>query len=204
MLEGMPRYMKIAVDVATKIYHGDFKEGEKILGRSTLAGEYNVSPETIRRSMTLLEDMEVVTVAQGSGIYVNSKENAYKFMERFRSKESIGTLKNKMKKLITEKQSLEEQIQEILQKIIDYSDSLKSISPINPMEIEIPPECHLVGQTISESKFWQNTGATIVGIRRDDQLIISPGPYAEFEVEDTILVVGDPQILERIKEYIGE
>jgi len=206
MVEGteMPRYMKIAVDMASKIYHGEFKEGEKILGRSTLAGEYNVSPETIRRSMILLEDMDVVTVSQGSGIYIKSKENAYKFMERFRSKESIGTLKNTMRKLIAEKQTLEAEIQEILNKIIDYSDSLKSINPINPLEIEIPANCHLIGKTISETKFWQNTGATVVGIRRKDSLIISPGPYAGFEEGDMVLVVGDTQVMERIKEYLGE
>lgn len=200
----MPRYMKIAVDMASRIYHGDFKEGEKILGRSTLAGEYNVSPETIRRAMTLLEDMEVVSVSQGSGIYIQSKDNAYNFMERFRSKESIGTLKTTMKKLIMEKHSIEEEIQEILNKIIDYSDSLKSINPINPIEIEVPANCHLIGRTVSETKFWQNTGATVVGIRRKGNLIISPGPYAGFEEGDIILIVGDSQVMERVKLYMKE
>lgn len=206
MAEGteMPRYMKIAVDLASRIYHGEFKEGEKILGRSTLAGEYNVSPETIRRAMILLEDMDVVTVSQGSGIFVKCKDNAYKFMERFRNKESISTLKNTMKRLITKKQTIEVEIQGIIDKIIDYSDSLKSINPINPLEVEVPANCRLLGKTISETKFWQNTGATIVAIRRKESLIISPGPYAGFEEGDIILVVGDTQVMERIKEYFGE
>ena len=60
----IPEYVKIAVDMAGRIYKGEFDEQEKLRGRSTLAGEYNVSPETIRRAMRLLEDMEVVTVSQ--------------------------------------------------------------------------------------------------------------------------------------------
>ena len=34
----------------------------------------------------------------------------------------------------------------------------------------------IIDKTISETKFWQNTGATIIGIRRDDKLMLSPGP----------------------------
>ncbi|WP_369074759.1 cation:proton antiporter regulatory subunit, partial [Klebsiella pneumoniae] len=34
-----------------------------------------------------------------------------------------------------------------------------------------------MGKTAAETKFWQNTGATIVAIKRGDELIISPGPY---------------------------
>lgn len=200
----MPRYMKIALDIAWKIYHGDFSVGNKVLGRSTLAGGYSVSPETIRRAVNLLEDMEVVAVYKGSGIYIKSKENAYKFIERFKDKESVGTLKNAIKKLIAQKQSIEEEIQENLDKILEYSDSLKSINPLNPIEAEIPPGCHLVGRTVSETKFWQNTGGTVVAIRRDGNLILSPGPYAEFEEEDTILVVGDKEVWERVKQFIQQ
>ena len=49
-------------------------------------------------------------------------------------------------------------------------------------------------------KFWQNTGATIIGIRRKGELIISPGPYASFEEGDTVLVVGE-NVLEVIERY---
>ena len=37
---------------------------KKLSGRSTLASLYNVSPETIRRSIALLKDMDVVEVAE--------------------------------------------------------------------------------------------------------------------------------------------
>jgi K+/H+ antiporter YhaU regulatory subunit KhtT len=82
--------------------------------------------------------------------------------------------------------------------IIDYSDRLKNINPITPLEIELPADCRIIGKNATDTKFWQNTGATIIGIRRQGKLILSPGPYIGFEKGDIILVVGEMGILERI------
>lgn len=199
-----PIYKKIALDLAGRIHKGEFSEGEKIHGRSTLAGEYNVSPETIRRAMILLEDMQVVSVNQGSGIYIKSKEHASEFLERFKNNESIGSLKSEIKKLLEQKKLIDHQIHNLLEKIIDYSERLKNINPIDPIEIEIPPNSNLVGKTIQESKFWQHTGATIVAIRRGENIIISPGPYGGFEAGDIILVVGNNEVKSIIKNFLEE
>ena len=56
----MPIYQKIALDLANKIYTGSIAEGSTLYGRSVLAGKYNVSPETIRRAIKLLEDIKIV------------------------------------------------------------------------------------------------------------------------------------------------
>lgn len=48
-----PKYRQISLDIARKIINGDIKEGEKLYGRSELAALYNVSPETIRRAITV-------------------------------------------------------------------------------------------------------------------------------------------------------
>ncbi len=200
----VPLYRKIAIDIAGRISKGEYKEGDRISGRSTLAGEYNVSPETIRRAVFLLEDMKVVISSQGSGIFIHSKQNAYVFIQRFQNKESISSLKADVKKLLIQKQHLEMEIQTILDKIIDFADRLKNTDPISPLEIEIDPESHLIGKTVTDTKFWQNTGATIVGIRRKGTLILSPGPYIGFEKGDSILVVGEMSILERIKHFMKE
>ena len=179
----IPIYTKIALDLAGRICNGEIREGSRIFGRSTLAAEYNVSPETIRRAVNLLEDMNVVRSSQGSGIFVSSKSNAYSFIERYQNKESIHTLKNDMKKLIHQKQAIENNITQLLDKIDDS---------------------HLIGKTITETKFWQNTGATIIAIKRDGSLILSPGPYGGFEKGDTIFVVGDLNVIERIKKFMAE
>ncbi len=200
----VPVYRKIALDIAGRICRGEFKEGDKIHGRSTLAGEYNVSPETIRRAVFLLEDMKVVTVSQGSGIYIQSKQHAHEFIGRFQNVESVGSLRADIKQLLIQKQKVEAEINNILDKIIDYSERLKNSDPISPLEIEMEDDSHLIGKTVTDTKFWQNTGATIIGIRRNRKLILSPGPYVGFEKGDSILVVGEMGILERIRKFMKE
>jgi K+/H+ antiporter YhaU regulatory subunit KhtT len=199
-----PIYKKIALDMASRVYKGEFKEGQRIRGRSTLAGEYNVSPETIRRAMRLLEDMKVIAVSQGSGIHVLSRKNAQSFIERFQSKATIGSLKVEFRNLLEQRKGVEARIEGVLNRIIDYSDRFKNMNHITPIEIEVPSNSSILGKTISESKFWQNTGATIVAIRRNGSFLLSPGPYAGFEKGDIVVVVGDSGVLERVKKYLEE
>ena len=197
-----PIYQQIALDIAMKIANGEFSIGSKIHGRSTLAGQYNVSPETIRRAVILLQDMDVVNVSQGSGIVIKSQEEALKFIDRFNDIESIASLKIDLLKLLNSKNSIEKQMQITTEKIIDYSDRLRNISPYSPLEVELTAKCRLIGKTISEVKFWQNTGGTIIAIRRGKDIILSPGPYAELRVDDILVVVGDEGVLLRINKLL--
>ena len=199
-----PRYMNIALDLAGRICSGEFKEGHRIYGRSTLAGEYNVSPETVRRAVSLLEDMSVVNASQGSGIYISSQNNAHSFVKKFQNKETIRALKNEMKELLVRKKDIENEINERIDKIVDYSDRLKNLNILTPLEIEIDDGSGLIGRTITETKFWQHTGATIIAIKRSEALILSPGPYGGFEKGDSIFVVGDSDIIDRIKNFMKE
>lgn len=199
-----PRYMNIALDVAGRICNGEFKEGDKIFGRSTLASEYNVSPETIRRAVNLLEDMQVVMSTQGSGIHIFSLNNAYSFVRKFQNKATIRSLKNEIRLLLAQKKEIENAINEKIDTIVDYSDRLKNLNILTPIGIEVDDYSQLIGRTISETKFWQNTGATIIAIERNGSLVLSPGPYGGFEKEDTIFVVGGEDVVERIKKFMQE
>ena len=79
--EELPQYMRIAVSVAGRIAEGQFAEGEKLSGRSKLSSEYQVSPETIRKAVQLLRDMQVVSVKEQSSIYVRSAGNARRYLQ---------------------------------------------------------------------------------------------------------------------------
>jgi K+/H+ antiporter YhaU regulatory subunit KhtT len=199
-----PRYMNIALDIAGRICKGEYKEGDRIFGRSVLASEYNVSPETIRRAINLLEDMQVVIANQGSGINVSSLSNAYSFVRKFQNKDTIRSLKNEIRALISQKNDIENSIKKKIDMIVDYSDRLKNSNVFTPLEIEIDDNSHLIGRTISETKFWQNTGATIIAIKRNDALVLSPGPYGGFEKGDVIFVIGGEDVIERIEKFMKE
>lgn len=197
-----PIYQQIALDIAMKIANGELAAGSKIHGRSTLAGQYNVSPETIRRAVILLQDMDVVNVSQGSGIVIKSQGEALKFIDKFNDIESIASLKMDLLKLQESKDDIEKQMEITMDKIIDYSNRLRNISPYSPLEIELTSKFTFIGQTISDAKFWQNTGGTVIAIRRGKDIILSPGPYAELRVDDILVVVGDEGVLSRINKLL--
>lgn len=111
-------------------------------------------------------------------------------------------LRCSMKKLLEDRRNIEKQIQDVNEKIMDYSYRFKNTDLVEPIEVEIPKESHILGKTIGESEFWHNTGGTIVGVKRKEEILISPGPYLEFKKGDKILVVGDENLFHRIKKYL--
>ncbi|SKC46946.1 TrkA C-terminal domain-containing protein [Maledivibacter halophilus] len=198
----IPKYLKIALDIAYSIYNNDLKEGSKVSGRSTLASKYSVSPETIRRSIALLKEMNVVEVTEKSGISIISKEQAYSFIQNFDTKNSILKLKDETSDLLNQKKQIEKQIEEKIEEIIEYSTELRNIGLIYPLELKIPNNSPIIGKTIANTKFWQNTKATILGIKRDGYLVVSPGPNFDFKDNDTIVFVGNDGVWHNVEKFI--
>jgi K+/H+ antiporter YhaU regulatory subunit KhtT len=200
----IPTYERIAIDLANRIYNGKLREGEKIHGRSTLASEYKVSPETVRRAIKILEDVEIVQSTKGSGIIISSRENAFKYINRFSSLESIHDLEKQMNALINEREKLDQQLFDTLRKIRDFSLKLRHTNPLTPIEVEVVQGCSHIGKTISEVMFWQNTGGTVIGIKREGELIISPGPYALILEGDVLLVIGNDIAYDRVHHFMND
>ena len=197
-------YRSIALDIAQRIINDEFPEGTKLSGRSLLASQYNVSPETIRKAITLLKEENVVTVSQGKEITVLSVQKSYNFIENYKSANSVYSLQQDAERLLKKKREIDSELEEIFKNIISYSDRLRNLTPYNPIEIEVIAHSHVIGKMISDIKLWQHTGATIVAIRRGTEIIISPGPNATINAYDRIVVVGDRNVLERTLAYINK
>lgn len=195
-------YVSIALDIANKILNGEFREKQKISGRSTLASMYNVSPETIRRAIVLLEDMDVVNSNRGSGIDVISKTAAEKFIEKHKSSMYISSIKDDIKDLMQQKKKIDEQIQVSFDTIFDYIERFKSDSPYTFIELKVTAESKKIGKKINEVRLWQITGTTMVAYRRKGETVISPGPDYVFEVGDTIVVIGSNNVYEKVYEFL--
>lgn len=199
----IPRYLKIAVDISTRIVSGDLLEGDKLKGRSVLSTEYNVSPETIRRAMSILSDEKVVEVVPGSGINVTSKASAIQFLNNFKEDESVAQMRNRLSQKIEQNIALSKEINSLTYQIIDMYQYKRS-DLITPVEIQLSPKSSVIGKSIRNLKVWEKTGATIIGIIQDKSIIISPGPYYEFARDDKILIVGDENVIERFNAYINK
>ena len=198
-----PRYIKIAIDIAHRIYEGEFKVGDKLRGRSTLASEYNVSPETIRRAASLLQDMGVVNVSQKSGIFVTSAERAHDFIGKFSEKNNIKKVRARLKSLRVQKEEIDKKIEESIDTLLEYTMQLKRIDLGCNYEMSVPAESRLIGMTINELHFWHNTGATITAVKRDGEFFISPGPYFQFEKKDMIYFICTEDNLVRVKDFVN-
>ena len=74
---------------------------------------------------------------------------------------------------------------------------------INPVEITLPENSHVI-KSIGNLQIWHNTGATIIGVIRNNNIIISPGPYFALECGDKVLIVGDKHVIERFNAYINQ
>jgi K+/H+ antiporter YhaU regulatory subunit KhtT len=199
-----PMYSQIAIDIATRIAKGELKENTKISGRSLLAGQYNVSPETIRRALRLLEDMDIVKTQIGSGVTIVSRQNALQYIEKYNTGKDLRDLRAEIQWLVDERERMNQDISEKIDHVFDLSERLRHINPINIIEVEVPADSLLIGKMIVDVQFWQKTGATIVGIKRKGRLILSPGPYAVFTPLDILLVIGDNGILKRIEQLMKD
>lgn len=198
------RYQKIAIDIAKRIVSGEITPGQKLSGRSVLSSHYNVSPETIRRSISLLQDMQVVDVYRGSGIIVNSLDKALIFIERFKNIEATYNLKNDLLNLVEQKRQIDSRLENLLEQIIDNTDKFRSLSPYNPVEIRVSSTSPLINKSIGEIKFWQNTGGTIIAIVRGRDIIVSPGPYPVIQPNDIIVAVGGNVAIEVMNSFIND
>lgn len=197
-----PNYIKIAVDIAHRIINNEFLEGEKITGRTTLVSIYNVSPETIRRSLALLKDMDVVTVNEKSGIIINNKNAAKEFLYKFKTKSDFTNLNNETFDLIKMRKEIDNKLEKNITSIIEFATQLRNVGSIIPFENIVKKDSIAVGKSIGELNFWHNTKATIIAVKRDGDLFLSPGPYFIINTDDIIVYVGDDSVLENVKNYI--
>jgi len=197
-------YKSIALDIAQRIVSGEFPVHSKISGRSLLAGQYHVSPETIRKAIGLLKDENIVSVSQGKEIIIVSEKNAYDYITKHNYLKSAYSLKQELQQLLQEKIKIDRKFQALLTEIIEASDRMQNLKPYNPVEIKVHAQSHVAGMTIANLQFWQNTGATIIALRRGTNVFISPGPHVVLREDDMLIVVGDGTAYQRTEQFINK
>ena len=188
--EGLTQYTRIAISLAERIASGQLKEGDKLSGRSKLSPEYNVSPETIRRTLRLLADMKVVEVKEQSGVYVLSADNARRYLHNFADQTDIRGKQQQLKELLVRQEHLNRQMAALCRDILDETSQTPDALPHS-------------GTTVGALRFWQATGATIVAIRRGLSYIVSPGPYAELYAGDAVIFVGGVKAREAVSHFFA-
>ncbi|HFI0792069.1 TPA: TrkA C-terminal domain-containing protein [Streptococcus suis] len=196
--QGNSRYQQVAVALAKQITDGKYSIGEKLKARSTVASNFNVSPETARKAINLLVDLDIVEVRHGSGVTVLSKENAQNFLKTFESAHSLQEQKLELKEHIARQKQELDQIEKRVEQIVAQTRSINNSYPFEPFQLLLDKDSDLFGRQLKELNLWQTTGATLIAIERNGEIVLSPGPYAVLEKGDTIYFVGSEQTYSRV------
>ncbi|MEK5077600.1 TrkA C-terminal domain-containing protein [Solibacillus sp. FSL W7-1436] len=197
-----PKYQVIAEDIAAKIVEKKYVVGEKIYARSSLASQYSVSSETARRAIAVLQDLNIVEATKGSGVVIVSYENAAKYIQRLTGVKSIRDLQKQLTDSIERQIDELHHFQDTLVEMVNRTSRYQSINPFVPFQIDITENCPFLSKNVGEINFWQETGATIIGIKKDHELIVSPGPYATLSAGDTLFFIGKEECYSNVKHFL--
>ncbi|MHB8156724.1 MAG: TrkA C-terminal domain-containing protein [Desulfocucumaceae bacterium] len=197
----MARYVNIAIDIASRIVRGEYREGQKVFGRSTLAGKYNVSPETIRRALTLLQDTGIVDVSPGVGVVVRSRKAAETFLAQSGQRQILRDLQEKLHLLIRERDGLNLEIEKLTNELLDYT--FKMAGRFQKIEeIKVNKYSPLVGKSLMEAEFRGKTGATVITIYRNGEEIVSPSADTIIAVDDVMIMVSQPEMKDELHRLV--
>lgn len=203
-LEPLPQYMRIAIDIASRIASGEIEEHTKISGRSLLSSEYNVSPETVRKATRLLADMKVVEVLEKKGIYILSMDNAKKYLATVSHRYEQQNLRQELRSLIEEYQDLGKRVFTAAEQLIQAQLNPLPLDKVIPQyEIKLASHSDKIGKNIGDLQFWQATGATIIAIKRNRNTILSPGPFMELYDGDIIVFVGSQENAAAVQSFLN-
>jgi DNA-binding GntR family transcriptional regulator len=72
----LPAYLQIAQTLAARLDSGVYAAGSRLPSGSELQAEFGVSPMTVRRALSLLEQQGLVTGVKGSGTFARSRDLA--------------------------------------------------------------------------------------------------------------------------------
>lgn len=197
-----PKYQIIADDIAAKIVEKKYIVGEKIYARSSLASQYSVSSETARRAIAVLQDLNIVEATKGSGVVIVSYENAASYIQRMQGVKSIHDLQRQLTNSIDKQIEELKQFQDTLDEMVNRTSRFQSINPFIPFQVDITENCPYLSKNVGEINFWQQTGATIIGIKKDHELIVSPGPYATLSAGDTLFFIGKDECYSNVKQFL--
>lgn len=82
-------------------------------------------------------------------------------------------------------------------------DLIHATQSIGVTWLTLVPESPLVGQTIAEADLRARTGASIVAILRDKQVMANPKSHTVFAVDDRIGFIGDEEQIAAVKELLS-
>lgn len=198
----IPRYQQIAIEIATRIASREYKIGDKIYARSSLASQHGVSSETARRAICVLCDLDIVSSVKGSGVVIKSYSNAEKFIQQQNKRKSINEIRSHIIDCIETQRSEMDKLNNSLNDLVSATRHFRYLNPFVPFQVEITKDCIYINKSIADINFWQNTNATIIAVHRNDTTTLSPGPYWPLLEGDLIFFVTQDTTPQAVEDFL--
>lgn len=197
----MARYEGIALDLARRIASNELAEGTRLLGRSSLAGTYQVSPETIRRAVAILHERGVVRAVAGSGIRILSRVAAQEYVDSVGTQSRMEQEVRDLRSLMRERRRLDEQIEAALDRLLTHAAG--AIGTRHVEELVLSSSSWAVGRSLGDIRLRSSTGGTVVAITRGEEEHFSPPPDMLLEPGDVLTIVGSDAARTRCRELLS-
>lgn len=201
---GAPAYLQVALDIAGQIADGGFKEGQRFSGRSLMSSKYGVSPETIRRALGLLDEMDIVSIEPSSGVVVKSSARAAEYISRHSEAADMRRLKDELAALTAQRRALDLRIESTVSRLTDMTERFRRGGALQTYEFTISRNARIEGMSIAEAAFRRETGATILAIRRGDVVTLSPSPETRLQAGDVLIVICDMLVTPVVSEFVNQ
>jgi Kef-type K+ transport system membrane component KefB/Trk K+ transport system NAD-binding subunit len=91
------------------------------------------------------------------------------------------------------------QAESMIHRVVDPATEEEAES-VSLVEARVPAGSVRAGKTLEQTGFRQIYGSTVIGIRRGDEYIISPGPDVRLEAGDVLLVMGTGESFDLLRQ----
>ena len=114
---------------------------------------------------------------------------------------SIQEIKKEILASVEQQQQELENFSGLLDTLVNQTRRIQQTAPFLPYEIQLDETANHLNESIKDLNIWQETGATVVALQHEERLLLSPGPYAKFEVGETVFFVGDELVFQRMMNF---
>lgn len=194
------RYLAIAYQIAKRIHSGQLLEGHRLSGRTLLSSEYQVSSETIRKAVKVLETYGVVESKERSGILVLSQAAAQAYMNRYVSQKEDRRLMKETEEALKELSLAESKAQHLARKLISVTRT--GFFPFDFFTFDVKAHQPHLGETLQQLDLKRQTGALVIGYEKNGLFYQNPAATLLIEADMTLYLLGDLTVQKKTEEYL--
>jgi TrkA domain protein len=85
-----------------------------------------------------------------------------------------------------------------------FADLTKEVPGLDAGQVEIVPASPFVDRPLGDTKARTRTGASIVAIVRDEEVLASPGPEEVLHAHDVLVVIGTEDGISRVRRIVDQ